>query len=56
MRTFNKKEMSKILVFDKGGRQERIKLVNKNQAPKDFFQSIDFLRSHNFDIENLSSL
>ncbi len=47
--------MSKILVFDKGGRQERIKLVNKNQAPKDFFQSIDFLRSHNFDIENLSS-
>jgi len=47
--------MSKILIFDKGGRKQRIALINKNKAPKDFFQSIDFLRSRNFNIDHLSS-
>ena len=47
--------MAKILVFDKGGRKERIELIKKKKAPKDFFQSIDYLRSKNFDIEHLNS-
>ena len=44
--------MQKFLIFDKGGRKKRIKLIKKNQAPRDFFQSIDFLRSNNFNIEH----
>ena len=47
--------MTKILVFDKGGRKERIALINKKKAPKDFFQSIEFLRSKSFNIEHLTS-
>tara|TARA_B100000886_G_scaffold340495_1_gene310486 strand:- start:3237 stop:4361 length:1125 start_codon:yes stop_codon:yes gene_type:complete len=47
--------MPKILIFDKGGRKEREKLVKNKEAPKDFFQSIDFLRSKGFDIKHLSS-
>ncbi len=47
--------MCKILFFDKGGRIERIKLVENNNAPKDFFQGIDFLRSMGFNIEHISS-
>ena len=47
--------MPKVLIFDKGGRRERIKLIKENKAPKDFFQSIDFLRANNFDIDHLSS-
>ena len=47
--------MQKILIFDKGGRKKRIELIKKNQAPRDFFQSIDFLRSNNFNIEHFSS-
>lgn len=47
--------MSKILVFDKGGRNQRIELIKKKKAPKDFFQSIDFLRSRNFNIDHFSS-
>ena len=47
--------MSKILIFDKGGRNQRISLIKKNKAPKDFFQSIDFLRSRNFNIDHFSS-
>ena len=47
--------MTNILVFDKGGRKERIKLIERNEAPKDFFQSIEFLRSLNFNIEHLTS-
>lgn len=47
--------MQKFLIFDKGGRKKRIKLIKKNQAPRDFFQSIDFLRSNNFNIEHFSS-
>ncbi len=47
--------MPKVLIFDKGGRQERINLIKANKAPKDFFQSIDFLRSKNFDIDHFSS-
>ncbi|MBO8232356.1 hypothetical protein CU311_06640 [Prochlorococcus marinus str. MU1402] len=47
--------MPKILIFDKGGRKEREELVKNNQAPKDFFQSIDFLRAKGFDINHLSS-
>ena len=35
--------MSKILIFDKGGRNQRISLIKKNKAPKDFFQSIEIL-------------
>ena len=37
--------MTKILLFDKGGRKEREKLIKNNQGAKDFFQSIDFLRT-----------
>ncbi|MBO8230534.1 hypothetical protein CU313_06820 [Prochlorococcus marinus str. MU1404] len=47
--------MTKILIFDKGGRKERERLIKKNKAPKDFFQGIDFLRSKGFDIKHLSS-
>ena len=47
--------MSKILIFDKGGRNQRISLIKENKAPKDFFQSIDFLRTKNFNIDHLSS-
>ncbi len=47
--------MSKILVFDKGGRKERINLIKKNKAPRDFLQGIDFLKINNFDIDHLSS-
>ena len=47
--------MSKILLFDKGGRKERIELIKKKKAPQDFFQSIDYLRSKKFDIEHLTS-
>jgi len=47
--------MANILVFDKGGRKERIELIKNNKAPKDFFQSIDYLRSKKFDIEHLNS-
>tara|TARA_B100000212_G_scaffold203737_1_gene153769 strand:+ start:475 stop:1599 length:1125 start_codon:yes stop_codon:yes gene_type:complete len=47
--------MSKILIFDKGGRKEREKLVKNKMAPNDFFQSIDFLRSKGLDINHLSS-
>ncbi len=47
--------MPKILIFDKGGRKERIKLIEKNQAPNDFFQGIDFLISRGFNIDHLSS-
>jgi len=46
--------MRKILVFDKGGRKERIKLIEKKQAPRDFLQSMDFLISRGFDIINLN--
>ena len=53
---FNLKLMSKILIFDKGGRNQRISLIKKNKAPKDFFQSIDFLRSRNFSEILLKSL
>ena len=48
--------MKKILVFDKGGRKERKKLIKKNEAPRDFLQGIDFLSSKGFRIENLSSV
>ena len=47
--------MTKIIVFDKGGRKERLKLIEKNKAPKDFLQGIDFLVSNGFDILNLNS-
>ena len=47
--------MPKFLVFDKGGRKEREKLVKNKEAPIDFFQSIDFLRSKGFEIQHLSS-
>lgn len=47
--------MKKILVFDKGGRKERLKLIENNRAPKDFLQGIDFLMSNGFDILNLNS-
>ena len=47
--------MKKFLIFDKGGRKKRIELIKKNKAPRDFFQSIDFLRSNNFNIDHLSS-
>ncbi len=46
----------KILVFDKGGREERIELIKKNEAPKDFFQGIEFLKSKGFNITHLSSV
>ena len=48
--------MKKILVFDKGGRKERKKLIKNNEAPRDFLQGIDFLSSKGFRIENLSSV
>ena len=47
--------MPKILVFDKGGRKDREKLVRNKEAPSDFFQSIDYLRSKGFDLLHLSS-
>ena len=47
--------MKKILVFDKGGRTERIKLMKEKKAPKDFLQSIDFLNANGFKIQHLSS-
>ena len=47
--------MPRFLVFDKGGRKEREKLVKNNEAPKDFFQSVDFLQSKGFNIKHLSS-
>ena len=46
----------KVLVFDKGGRKERIELIRKNKAPKDFLQGIDFLKSKGFNIKHLSSV
>lgn len=48
--------LAKILVFDKGGRKERIELIKKKKAPKDFLQGIDFLQSKGFDIKHLSSV
>lgn len=47
--------MKKILVFDKGGREERLKLAELKLAPKDFFQSVDTLKKVGFNIEHLSS-
>ncbi len=47
--------MAKILVFDKGGRKERMHLVKNNKAPRDFLQGIDFLKSKKIDIQHLSS-
>ena len=47
---------AKILVFDKGGRKERIELIKRNEAPKDFLQGIDFLKSKGFNITHLSSV
>ncbi|OUU22498.1 MAG: hypothetical protein CBB97_15100 [Candidatus Endolissoclinum sp. TMED37] len=47
--------MPNILIFDKGGRKERVKLVKNKKAPNDFFQSIDFLRLKGFNIKHLSS-
>ena len=47
--------MKKILVFDKGGRKERIKLMKAKKAPKDFLQSIDFLNANGYKIKHLSS-
>ncbi|MBO6960207.1 MAG: glycosyltransferase [Prochlorococcus marinus CUG1438] len=47
--------LKKILVFDKGGRKERMELIKKNQAPKDFLQSLDSLRENGFKIKHLSS-
>jgi len=47
--------MAKILVFDKGGREERKKLAKINLAPKDFFQSLDTLEETGFNIKHLSS-
>ncbi len=46
----------KILVFDKGGRKERIKLIEANKAPKDFLQGIDFLKDQGLNIKHLSSV
>ena len=47
--------MKKIIVFDKGGRKERIKLIKKNNAPKDFLQGLDTIISQGFNIKHLSS-
>ena len=51
----DKQNRSKILFFDKGGRMERIKLVENKKAPKDFFQGIDLFKSMGFDIEHICS-
>lgn len=47
--------MKKILVFDKGGRKERQKLIEKKLAPRDFFQGLDNFKMKGYDIVNLSS-
>ena len=47
--------MKKIIVFDKGGRKERIKLIEQKKAPRDFFQGIDLLSINGFNVVHLSS-
>ena len=47
--------MTKILFFDKGGRKERISLIKKKKAPKDFIQGLDMLIAKGYDIEHNSS-
>ena len=47
--------MAKILVFDKGGRKEREKLIKNRKAPRDFLQGLDFLERKGFDIDHYSS-
>ena len=47
--------MGKILCFDKGGRAERIALVEAGKAPRDFFYGTDRLIEQGYDIEQLSS-
>ena len=47
--------MKSVLVFDKGGRKERLDLIKKNKAPKDFFQGLDSVDKTKFRILHLSS-
>ena len=47
--------MKKILVFDKGGRDERRMLINLKLAPRDFFQNLDILKEKGFNLKHLSS-
>ncbi len=47
--------MPKILFFDKGGRKERLKLINQKLAPKDFFQGLNTLQDKGYNIKHLSS-
>mgnify|MGYP001269517133 CR=1 FL=1 len=42
--------MKKILVFDKGGRKERQKLIEKKLAPRDFFQGLNNFKMKGYDI------
>lgn len=47
--------MTKILFFDKGGRNKRKKLITQGKAPRDFLQGLDFLAENGYDIEHYSS-
>ena len=47
--------MKKGIVFDKGGRKERLELIKNNEAPKDFLQGIDLLSKNGFNLIHLSS-
>ena len=47
--------MKRIIVFDKGGRKERIILIKQKKAPRDFFQGIDLLPQKGFDVVHLTS-
>ena len=47
--------MTKIIIFNKGGRKDRLNLISNKKAPKDFLQGLDFLRSKGYEIENIST-
>ena len=45
----------RVLVFDKGGRSERIALLQEGRVPRDFLYGTDRLIKQGFDIKRLSS-
>ena len=47
--------MKNIIIFDKGGRKDRINLMKLKKAPKDFLQGLDYARSKGYKIENICS-
>ena len=45
--------MTNIIVFDKGGRKERINLMKLKKAPRDFLQGLDYARSKGYEIKKV---